>query len=88
MSIQATNSFVFIVRDEAESEVGGLIIPETGKVKPHKGTIFSVGGMAKDPKIKNGRGKTALFHKGIGFEIEYEDKVYLVLMDSEIIAVI
>ena len=87
MAIQATNNFVYIVRDEAESQVGGLIIPETGKVKPHKGVIFSVGEMAKDPKIKKGKGKIALFHRGVGFEIEYEDKTYLVLMDNEIIGV-
>lgn len=86
--IQATNNFVFIIRDEAETETGGLYIPDQGKVKPHKGTIFSVGGLAKDPKIKNGKGKKALFHKGIGFEIEYDDKTYLVLMDNEIIAVV
>ena len=86
--IQATNNFVFIIRDEAESETGGLIIPDNGKEKPHKGKIFSVGGMAKDPKIKNGKGKTAIFHKGIGFEIDYDDKTYLVLMDNEIIGIV
>lgn len=87
--IQATNNFVFIIRDDVETESSaGLLIPGHGRVKPHQGTIFSIGGLAKDPKIKNGKGKKAIFHAGIGFEIDYDSKTYLVLMDTEIIAVV
>ena len=86
--VHATNNFVWIIRDEVDNEASGLIIPDSGKVKPHRGTIFSVGAMAKDPKIKNGKGKKALFHKGIGFEIDFEDKTYLILLDAEIIGVV
>lgn len=88
MAIQATNNFVFIIRDEIKSETGGLIIPGQGRVKPHQGTILSVGGMVKDPKIKGGKGKKVLFHQGIGFSIEFEGTEYLVLMGDEIIAVL
>lgn len=87
-TIQATNNFVFILRDAAETETGGLYIPDQGKVKPHQGTIISIGSLARDTKIKNGKGKKAVFHQGIGFEIEYEGTTYLVLSDNEIIGVV
>lgn len=86
--IKATNNFVFIVRDEVETEIAGLLIPGQGIEKPHQGTMFSVGGLVRDPKIKNGKGKRCLFHRGIGFSIDYEEKEYLVLLGEEIIAVL
>ena len=86
--IKATNNFVFLIRDKTEAESGGLVLPTTGREKPHTGTIISVGGLAKDPEIKRGKGRKALFHKGIGFEIEFEDTKYLVLMENEIIAIV
>lgn len=87
MSIQATNNFVFIIRDKVEDETMGLLIPDQGKVKPHSGRIVSVGSLVRDIRIKNGKEKTAIFHNGIGFSITYKDATYLVLMDSEIIGI-
>lgn len=88
MTPQATNNFVFIIRDETPDETNGFIIPDQGKKKPHSGKIVSIGKLARDPKIQSGKNKKALFHAGIGFEIEYEEVTYLVLMDTEIIAVL
>lgn len=85
--IKATNNNVFIIRDKTESEKSGLIIPSGGREKPHQGTVFSVGSLVKDQEIKRSKGKKALFHKGIGFEITYEEQVYLVLEDHQIIAI-
>jgi len=87
-TIEATNNFVFIIRDEVVSEIGGLVIPNQGKEKPHHGTIFSIGELVQDTKIKGGKGRKCLFHKGIGFNIEYEGVEYLVLLGEEIIAVL
>lgn len=86
MPIEATNNFVFIKRDEVEKEKSGLFIPGQGREKPHRGKIISVGELTEDKKIKSGR--IAIFHKGIGFEIDLDGEVYLVLMDKEVIAVI
>ena len=88
MPIKATNNFVFIIRDKTESEKNGLILPTSGKVKPHRGDIFSVGGKVTDPDIKTGKGKKALFHAGVGQEIDVDGTVYLVLFEHEIIAVL
>lgn len=84
---KATNTFVFIIRDEAEKKINDLIIPGQGKVKPHQGEIFSVGGKVTDPDIKKGKGMKAIFHAGIGHECEIDGVVYLVLMEHEIIGV-
>jgi co-chaperonin GroES (HSP10) len=87
MPIQATNNFVFIIRDKTEDEIGGLIIPDQGKEKPNSGAIFSIGSLVRDARIKGGKGKTAIFHAGIGFSIAYKEVTYLVLMESEIIGI-
>jgi len=87
-NIQATNDFVFIIRDITPTEKSGLVLPTDAKEKPSTGTIFSIGSLAQDKEIKRGKGKKALFHKGIGAEIEFEDATYLVLRESEIIAVV
>lgn len=88
MPIKATNNFVFLIRDQVKTEQSGFTIPGAGHEKPHVGTIFSVGGLVKDPEIKRGKNQKALFHKGIGFDIQFEDVTYLVLQEHEIIAII
>lgn len=86
MPIEATNNFVIIIRDEVVEEKGGMFIPGKGREKPHQGTILSVGELTEDKKIQEGR--KALFHKGIGFEIEYEGQTYLYLTDREVISIV
>lgn len=82
----ACNKFVLVLRDETETEVSGLEIPNEGRVKPHSGTIHAVGSLVEDEGIKAGVGAKCLFHAGVGFELDYEDTVYLVLGGHEIIA--
>jgi co-chaperonin GroES (HSP10) len=86
MKPKATNNFVFIIRDKPEAETGGLLIPGQGREKPHYGTADSVGSLVQDKAIK--KGKRVMFHKGVGFEIEYGGVVYLVLEGERIISVI
>lgn len=85
---KATNTFVFIIRDEVEKTMNDLFIPGQGRVKPHKGDIFSIGGKVTDPDIKNGKGKKAIFHQGVGFTIEVDGKDYLVLQENEVIGIL
>lgn len=85
---QATNTFVFIIRDEVEKKMGNMIIPGQGRVKPHRGEVFSIGGKVTDPLIKKGKGQKALFHQGIGFSIEVDGVEYLVLNETEIIGIL
>lgn len=88
MPIQATNSFVFVTREKAESEKSGIIIPDQGREKPNEGTIISIGDLVQDKKIKGARNKRCLFFKGTGFTISYQGIEYLVLQAEQIIAII
>lgn len=88
MGIKAVNNFVWVIRDKVESESAGLLIPSAGREKPHQGTIVSIGSLVKDREIKAGKGKKALFHKGVGMEIPFEDQTYLVLNELEVIAIV
>ena len=88
MTPKATNNFVLLIREDAATETGGLIIPDAGKVKPHVGTIFSVGPLVKDNTIKSHKGKKCLFHQHVGFGIDYEGVDYWVLMGEEIISLV
>lgn len=87
MAIQATNHYVHVKRDEVKSENGGLIIPTTGRIKPNAGEILSVGDLVKDRRIKNGKGKRAIFHSTVGQDIEYNGQTFLILEDAHIIGV-
>jgi co-chaperonin GroES (HSP10) len=86
MKPKATNNFVFVIRDKSESETGGLLIPGIGREKPHYGVADSVGSLVGDKNIR--KGKKVMFHKGVGFEIEYEGIVYLVIEGERIISVL
>jgi len=88
MPIQATNNFVFVIREKAESEKSGIFIPDQGREKPNEGTIVSIGDLIQDKKIKGAKNKKCLFFKGTGFSIEYAGVTYLVLTGDQIIAIL
>lgn len=75
-----------MLRDETETEQSGFELPSGGREKPHSGKIHAVGSKVEDNTIREAIGKKCLFHAGIGWEIVYEDVVYLVLGGHEIIA--
>lgn len=84
---QATNNFVWIIRDDTNTETAGLILPDSGKEKPSQGVIFSVGENVTDKKIKNGKNKKCIFFRNNGMEIDFEGQTYLVLEGERIIGI-
>jgi chaperonin GroES len=66
----------------------GLIIPDTAKEKPQKGTVAAVGNGKKDYTMTVKVGDTVLYGKYAGTEIKYEGKDYLIMKEEEIYAVI
>lgn len=86
--VQATNHYVHVKRDETEKEKSGLIMPPDGRIKPNTGIILSTGNLVKDHKIKNGKGKKALFHAGVGQNIDYNGETFLILEDLHIIGIV
>jgi len=79
--------------DVAESKTaGGIIIPDTAKEKPQKGKIVAVGpgrtdddGKVIPMNVK--KGDKVLYSKYGGTEIDYEGKKYLIMAESDVLAV-
>ena len=71
-----------------EKTTGGIIIPDTAKEKPQKGTIVAVGTGKKDEPITVKEGDTVLYGKYAGTEINIEGKEYLIMRESDIYAII
>tara|TARA_B100001559_G_C16427196_1_gene588034 strand:- start:820 stop:1086 length:267 start_codon:yes stop_codon:yes gene_type:complete len=72
----------------AEEKVGGIYIPDTAKEKPQKGKIVAVGPGEKDNKITLKVGDCVLYGKYSGTEINYEGSDYLIMKESDVLAII
>jgi chaperonin GroES len=66
----------------------GIIIPDTAKEKPQRGTIVAVGAGKKDEPMTVKQGDTVLYGKYAGTEITIEGKEYLIMRESDIFAII
>ena len=71
-----------------EKTAGGIIIPDTAKEKPQKGKIIAVGAGKKDEPMTVKAGDTVLYGKYAGTELEWEGKKYLIMKETDILAVI
>ncbi|MBL8126386.1 MAG: co-chaperone GroES [Thermomicrobiales bacterium] len=74
-----------------ETTKSGLVIPDTAKEKPQRGTIVAVGAGRKDDDgdriaMDVEVGDTVLFAKYAGTEFKYEDQDYLILSEKDILA--
>ena len=85
-----------VVIEVAESDVktaSGIVLPDTAKEKPQKGTVVAVGagklldnGERAAMEVKVGDG--VIFSKYSGSEVKVEGKDYLIVRESDILAVI
>ncbi|PHS10936.1 MAG: co-chaperone GroES [Kordia sp.] len=66
----------------------GLIIPDTAKEKPQKGTIVAIGTGKKDEPLTVKVGDTVLYGKYGGTELKLEGTDYLMMRESDILAII
>lgn len=67
---------------------GGIIIPDAAKEKPVKGIVISAGKGKKDEPVTVKKGDIVLYGKHAGNEIEIDDKKYLIMRESDILAII
>ena len=89
MSIKPLADRVLIEPAPAETKtVGGIIIPDTAKEKPLQGTIVAVGKGTKDEEMVLMEGDTVLYGKYAGTELEFEGKKYLIMRQSDVVAVL
>jgi len=71
-----------------EKSVGGIIIPDTAKEKPLKGSVVAVGNGTKDEEMVVKPGDNVLYGKYAGTEIEFDGENYLIMRQSDILAII
>ena len=71
-----------------EKTAGGIIIPDTAKEKPQRGTVIAAGPGKKDEPVSVKVGDTVLYGKYSGTEIAIDGKDYLIMRESDIFAVL
>ena len=71
-----------------EKTIGGLIIPDTAKEKPLQGEVIATGNGTKDEEMVVKTGDTVLYGKYSGQEVEFEGVKYLIMRQSDILAVL
>lgn len=71
-----------------EKTATGIIIPDTAKEKPQKGTIVAVGPGTKDEKMEVKNGDVVLYGKYSGTELTISGKDYLIMKQSDVLAII
>ena len=94
MKIRPLDDKILVARLEAESvTAGGIVLPESAKERPQRGKVVSVGEgrMSKDgsrckPALK--KGDEVLFTSYAGTEINLEGKEYMIMEESDVMAVL
>jgi len=80
---------VVIEPQEAQTKTAsGLYIPDTAKEKPQQGTIVAAGPGKKDEPMEVKVGDMVLYGKYAGTEVTVDDKKYLIVKQSDILAII
>ncbi|MGI6260114.1 MAG: co-chaperone GroES [Anaerolineaceae bacterium] len=79
--------------EQEEITAYGIVLPETAKEKPQKGTVLAVGPGERDEKgdriaLDVQVGDVVLFAKYSGTEIKYDGKKLLIMRESDILAIL
>jgi chaperonin GroES len=94
MTVRPLHDRLLVTRiDEGEQTVGGIIVPDSAKEKPQRGTVAAVGlgkvkedGSRQKPDVK--AGDTILFGKYSGQDITVDGQEYLVMREDDILAIV
>lgn len=71
-----------------EKTASGIIIPDTAKEKPQRGTVLAAGPGKKDEPMTVKAGDAVLYGKYAGTEISIEGQDYLIMRESDILAIV
>ncbi len=71
-----------------EKTASGIIIPDTAKEKPQRGTIIAAGPGKKDEPTTVKTGDTVLYSKYAGTEISIEGEDFLIMRESDLLAIV
>ena len=94
MKIRPLSDKVLVQRVEAEDKTaGGIVLPDTAKEKPKKGKVVAVGKVkvlddGTLSKVQVKRGEMVLFASYAGTDVKIDGKEYLIMNESDIMAII
>ena len=89
LSIKPLADRVLVEPAAAETKTSsGIITPDSAKEKPQKGTIVAVGSGTKDNPITVSVGDSVLYGKYAGTELNHDGKDYLIMKESDILAIV
>lgn len=89
MNVKPLSDRVLVLPAAAEEKtIGGIIIPDTAKEKPLKGEVVAVGNGTKDEEMILKVGDKVLYGKYSGTELEYEGEKYLIMRQSDVLAIL
>lgn len=89
MNIKPLADRVLVLPAQAEEKTAsGIIIPDTAKEKPQRGKVVAVGNGTKDETMIVKTNDTVLYGKYAGTELELDGEKYLIMRQSDILAII
>jgi len=89
MSIKPLADRVLVKPATAEEKtIGGIIIPDSAKEKPLKGEVIATGNGTKDEEMVLNPGDKVLYGKYAGTEIELDGEQFLIMRQSDVLAII
>lgn len=89
MKIKPLADRVIVKSAKAEEKTAsGIIIPDTAKEKPSKGTVMAVGEGKKDEPMTVKVGDEVLYGKYAGTEIKIDGDDFLIMRESDIFAIV
>lgn len=76
-----------------EKTASGIVLPDSAKEKPQEGKVVAVGtGRVTDNgervSLEVSEGNTIIFSKYAGTEVKYQGKEYLILRESDVLAIV
>lgn len=74
--------------DAEQKSQGGIIIPDTAKEKPLRGTVVAVGKGTEDNPMELKEGDVVLYGKYAGTEIELEGEKLIIMRESDVLAIL
>jgi chaperonin GroES len=93
MQVRPLHDRILVQRlEEGEQHIGGIIIPDSAKEKPQRGTVIAAG----DGKVNDEgtrvvmdvkKGDTVLFGKYSGQEIRFDGVDYLIMKEDDVLAI-
>lgn len=89
VNVKPLGDRVLVEPQEAEVKTsGGIFIPDSAQEKPQKGKVVAVGSGTKDVEMEVKAGDMVLYGKYSGTELQVDGKDYMIMRQSDILAVI